>query len=235
VNKVELRFFRKIFISSLWVIFGLFFLEGLYFLWVNHLSSEVGNYDAVVVFAGSANRIEQGYELARTGVAPKLIISPANRRLIALYEKRYGSSGKATYIIEEKADTTYANAYYTTQLVKKHGLKSVLLVTSDYHMPRSYFLMKMCSFATGCRIGVYRLDTRPAGSLSWHDRSLRLKLTYNEMVQLWGSLLESGLFYLKRPDKWLKKKSSGISRWLRGLLLFDVPCPDCRWNRGNRR
>jgi uncharacterized SAM-binding protein YcdF (DUF218 family) len=220
--KIVLRLFRKIFVLSLLVVLGLFILEGLYFLWVSRLPSDKGKYDAVVVFSGSQNRIKQGYELSRNGVASKLIISPASRGLLARYEKLYGSPGKTAYVLEEKADTTFANAYYTAQIVKKHHFQAVLLVTSDYHMPRSFFLLRMCALATGCRVGVYKLDTMPAGKISWHHRILRLKLAYNEMVQLWGSLLESGLYYLNGPDNWLKKQHSGISKWLRDILLFDV-------------
>ena len=227
--KIGLRLFRKIFVLSLLVVVGLFLLEGLYFLWVNHLPSEKGTYDAVVVFAGSTNRLKEGYELARNGVAPKLIISPAGRSLLARYEKWYGSPGKAAYILEEKADTTFANAYYTAQIVKRHNLQSVLLVTSDYHMPRSLFLLKICAFTTGCRVGVYKLDTRPAGPIDWRHRVLRVKLAYNEMVQLWGSLIEGGLFFLNGPSKWLRRQPTGISKFLRDILLFDIRCPDCRW------
>jgi uncharacterized SAM-binding protein YcdF (DUF218 family) len=223
---MALRLFRKVSVLSLLVVVGLFVVEGLYFLWVGHLSSDKGKYDAVVVFGGSRKRIELAYELARNGVASKLIISPASRGLIARYEKLYGSPGKAAYILEEKADTTFRNAYFTAQIVKKHHLQSVLLVTSDYHMPRSFFFLKMCAFTTGCRVGVYKMDTRPTDPISRRHRLLRLKLAYNEMVQLWGSLLESGLFYLNGPDKWLKKRSSGMSKWLRDILLFDIQCPD---------
>jgi hypothetical protein len=56
-----------------------------------------------------------------------------------------------------------------------------------------------------------------------------MKLAYNEMVQLWGSLFESGLFYFRSQDKWLKKESNGIFKWLRDLLLFDVSSTDCHW------
>jgi uncharacterized SAM-binding protein YcdF (DUF218 family) len=65
-----------------------------------------------------------------------------------------------TYIIEEQADTTFANALHVAKLIKEHRLTSVLLVTSDYHMPRSFFLLKLTTLTSGCRIGMHKVDTR---------------------------------------------------------------------------
>lgn len=206
---------------------GLAVLETLFFIWTLNRPSVTSQYDALVVFAGSSNRIERSYELARRGVAPLLIISPAGRRILNRYEKRFGPPGKATYLLEERADTTFANALYVARLIRTHGLTSVVLVTSDYHMPRSFILLKLTTLAAGCRIGIHKVDTRPATPMTWRTRITRLKLTYNEMVQLWGSLVEGGLHVLGEPDTWLKKRSSGVTRWLRELLLFDVGCPDC--------
>ena len=208
---------------------GLAVLETLFFIWtLNRLSGTgTSQYDALVVFAGSGNRIQRAYELARQGVAPTIIISPASRRIINYYEKRYGPAGNAEYIVEDKADTTFANALHAATLIREHRLTSVLLITSDYHMARSFFLLKLTSFTAGCHIGMHKLDTRSTAPMTWQTRMTRLKLTYNEMVQLWGSLVEGGLYYTGGSGEWLKRRSSGVSRWLRELLLFDVGCPDC--------
>lgn len=206
---------------------GLAVLHTFLFIWVLNRASDASQYDAIVVFAGSSNRIERAYALARQGVAPAIIISPAGKRALGIYEKRYGPPGNAEYLLEEKADTTFANALHVARLIREHRLTSVLLVTSDYHMPRSFFLLKLTTLTTGCRIGMHKVDTRSNGPIGWRARITRLKLTYNEMVQLWGSLAEGGLVALGEPDTWLKKRSSGVARWLREVLLFDVGCVDC--------
>jgi uncharacterized SAM-binding protein YcdF (DUF218 family) len=220
-------YLKKIILVMAIGVAGLAVLETLFFIWTLNRPSVTSQYDALVVFAGSSNRIQSTYELARQGAAPVLIISPASRRIINYYEKRFGPPGKATYIIEEQADTTFANALHVARLIRTHRLTSVLLITSDYHMPRSYFLLKLATLTAGCHVGMHKLDTRAAEPMTWQTRMTRLKLTYNEMVQLWGSLAEGGLYVLGQPDTWLKKRSSGVTRWLRELLLFDVGCPDC--------
>ena len=222
-----MRTLLKTVVAAISLFLGFFILQTLFFIWVFNRPSDDSTYSAIVVFAGSNNRIERAYQLARQGVAPNIIISPAGRRTLGNYEKRYGPPGNAEYLLEEKADTTFANALHVARLIRDHRLSSVLLVTSDYHMPRSFFLLKLTTLMTGCRIGMHKVDTRPAGPMTWQGRIQRLKLIYNEMIQLWGSLAEGGLVVLGEPDSWLKKRSSGMARWLRELLLFDVGCPDC--------
>ena len=219
---------KKIFIGTAIGLAGLFVLQTLLFIWVLNRSSDASQYDAIVVFAGSNNRIQRAYALARQGVAPAIIISPAGKRALGAYEKRYGPPGNAQYILEQQADTTFANALHVARLIRDHRLTSVLLVTSDYHMPRSFFLLKLTTLTAGCRIGMDKVDTRFSGPMTWRARITRLKLTYNEMVQLWGSLAEAGLVALGESDTWLKKRSSGVARWMREVLLFDVGCVDCK-------
>ena len=206
---------KKIILGTAIGLTGLLVLQTLLFIWVLNRSSDASQYDAIVVFAGSSNRVERAYGLAQKGVAPAIIISPAGRRALDSYEKRYGPPGNAEYLLEEKADTTFANALYVARLIRDHRLTSVLLVTSDYHMPRSFFLLKLTTLTAGCRIGMHKVDTRSSGPMTWRARITRLKLTYNEMVQLWGSLAESGFYYTGVSHSWLKKRSPGLARWLR--------------------
>ena len=217
----------KIIVKIIAGIAGLFVLEALFFLWVSNQPSDTSRHDAILVFAGSNNRVARAYQLAAQGVAPVLIISPANRRSIGYFEKRFGLPGRATYILEEQADTTFMNAFYSAKLIEEHQLKSILLVTSDYHMPRSFLLLRLATLTAGCHMGIHKIDTRSLAPTTWRVRMTRLKLTYNEMVQLWGSLIEAGFYFLGAPSAWLKKGSSGVSRWLREVLLFDVGCVDC--------
>lgn len=224
------RYLRILFKTAI-VVFAfclsILILETLYFIWVAKQPSDQSNFAAIVVFSGSSNRVQRAFDLANQGVAPILIVSPASRRLLSYYEKHYGVPGKAKYILEEKAETTFTNALYSAQLIRENHLSSVLLVTSDYHMPRSFFLLKLIMLTTDCRIGICKLDTREMQPKNRLARTARLKMTYNEMVQVWGSLLEGGLHYLGGPNAWLRKRSSGVTRWLREHLLFDVPCLDC--------
>jgi uncharacterized SAM-binding protein YcdF (DUF218 family) len=46
-------------------------------------------------------------------------------------------------IQEDQATTTFENALYTSRIIKAHRYQSVILVTSDYHMPRSLALLQL--------------------------------------------------------------------------------------------
>ena len=66
------------------------------------------------------------------------------------------------------------------------------MVTSAYHMPRSYFLMKLVSFGSGTRIHLFKATDESENM--WQYVTVNWKVIYNEMIELWGSLFE-GLYY----------------------------------------
>ena len=203
-------------------------VETVYFSWVAIAPSDATSpADAIVVFSGSSNRIRHAYDLARSGVSKTLIISPASRRRIADYERWYAAPEKMNYLIEENAQTTFTNAFHVAELIRARHLSSVLLVTSDYHMPRSFFLLNLLSIGADCHIGMAKVDSGRKLPANWNRRVIRLKLAYNEMVKLWGSLIEGGLYAVGGDRAWLRKSSEGATRWMRKHLLFDIPCLDC--------
>lgn len=203
-------------------------IETLYFSWVAITPSDsTSHVDAIVVFSGSSNRIRHAYDLARSGVSKTLIISPASRRRIDDYERWYAAPEKMNYLIEEKAQTTFTNAFHVAELIRTNRLSSVLLVTSDYHMPRSFFLLNLLALGTDCRIRMSKVDSGKKLPENWNRRITTLKIAYNEMVQLWGSLIEGGLYAVGGDRAWLRKSSSGATQWMRKHLLFDTPCLDC--------
>ena len=67
------------------------------------------------------------------------------------------------YIIEGKSKDTYENAKFTKKLFTGLGIQkpSVILVTSAYHMPRSYALFKYFGFDITVSKTDYQLDEIP--------------------------------------------------------------------------
>ena len=223
-----MRYLFKTIGFYLFVFVAIVAIEALYFVWIETKPSDSpAHADVIVVFGGSSSRIKYAFDLAKQGAAKTLIVSPASPRVLAIYKKRYSAPENITYLLEEKAQTTFSNALYSSKLIREHHLSSVLLVTSDYHMPRSFLLLKLLSVGADCRIGMAKLDTwgkLPAGQ---YGRIYWLKLAYNEMVKVWGSLIEGGLYAVGGDNAWLRRSSPGITKWLRKYLLFSVPCPDC--------
>ena len=171
--------------------------------------------EAIVVFAGEAGRIKEGFQ--RADKNQKLIVSPANEIQFAKYQHRYHSNEPVVPIIESKARTTFENALYCSKIIKENNFRDICLVTSAYHMPRSYILTRL--MLIGSKVKIHRI---PIKSPRINSKTKRIKMQYNEMVKLWGSLGEM-LYYLIRghvPEA--SPKSYTAIRMLRSVFLFRV-------------
>jgi uncharacterized SAM-binding protein YcdF (DUF218 family) len=107
--------------------------------------------DVIVVLAGEEKeRVEYGVYLFREDWAKKdrIIMTggPAVWKhswasLMKEHAEYLGIPGKHI-LIEDKSRTTEENAEYTSEILKKHGYKSILLVTSPYHSKRASLIFQ---------------------------------------------------------------------------------------------
>jgi uncharacterized SAM-binding protein YcdF (DUF218 family) len=178
--------------------------------------------DVIVVFGGAHGRTVKGFELANGGGAAHLIVSPASAGRLKRLDKSYRKKGQYNYFIEDRAETTFQNAMLVADLIEKHDIDSVALVTTDYHMPRSYFLLKLQLIGRGVSVRLWpvevgRFERNP---LAWS--SMQKKCIYNEMVEFWGSMVEMAHYRLtnRLPEKGLKRNK--IITSLRSFFLFDI-------------
>jgi len=177
-----------------------------------------GNADVVVVFRGGEGRTAVGVALQQAGAAPQLVLSPAGRDQISGLTTEVARS----LIIEDQARTTFENALYTRDIVTRHGIRSVILVTSDYHAPRSYFLLKSLLLDRNVHVSVYKVPTGGKDGI-FPPRSARsLKILYNEMVKLWGSLGEWAAYAVRGRVPARSTKEMEVLRVMKGILLFKV-------------
>ncbi len=146
--------------------------------------------DAIIVFAGSSERIEPAYRLANSRYARYLVISPASENLLKSYKKTYELSPKVKQIIEDKARTTFENALYTSKIIEKLRFDSVILVTSSYHLPRSYFLLGILLLTSKVDLQSYGVPGAQRNGTNWLDSSVERRKVFKEMVDFWGSLFE---------------------------------------------
>jgi uncharacterized SAM-binding protein YcdF (DUF218 family) len=123
----------------------------LYFIYyVQNINNNIGPASAIVVLTGGAGRIDKGIELLLEHRAPRMLISGVgkNTNLYALdevskqFDKGIIESLKDKIDLGYKADTTRNNAYETKEWLTKHNIDNFILVTSDYHMPRSLIKFK---------------------------------------------------------------------------------------------
>jgi uncharacterized SAM-binding protein YcdF (DUF218 family) len=131
-------------------------LAGLtYRLFVFPATDAPGRADAVVVFAGGdGERQAEGMRLVRQGVAPVLVISDGGEpdgpraRLC-----RQPPAGVRLYCFTPDPATTRGEARRFATLADREGWRSLVLVTSTYHVLRAGLLLGRCYDGRVRRVG----------------------------------------------------------------------------------
>ena len=87
--------------------------------------------DAVVVLGGRPNRVPVGVALVRAGVAPVLVVFNADGAA--------PHSAEAGEVVAIRPDpyTTRGEAAIAAQLARERAWRSLVVVTSSYHVPRA--------------------------------------------------------------------------------------------------
>jgi uncharacterized SAM-binding protein YcdF (DUF218 family) len=97
--------------------------------------------DGIVVLTGGASRIADAMELLAAGRGKRLLISGVHPTTssseIARLTPAYGRWMRCCVDLGHEAINTTGNAIETEQWVSERGFHSVIVVTSNYHMPRT--------------------------------------------------------------------------------------------------
>lgn len=97
--------------------------------------------DAIVVLTGGPGRIDRGLKVLRAGNAQRMLVSGVDPDVrpveFAVGYKIDRALFGCCIDLGWQAVDTRSNAEETATWVKRHGFKSVRLVTTDWHMPRA--------------------------------------------------------------------------------------------------
>jgi uncharacterized SAM-binding protein YcdF (DUF218 family) len=196
-------------------------LQAVYFFIVLKTENKTIPSEAIVIFTGGGEkRIQAGYALADQGVAPLIILSSATNPVRKAYDRKYGRPQGVRHIREPQARTTLENAYFVSRLIEEHQLKSITLVTADYHMPRSLLWMRWFLAGKGVQINIYKVYAdREDKRVEF--RSAMARLLYNEMIKSWGSLAEYIVWLV--PGSYFERKDGNnqSDSVLRRLFLME--------------
>jgi len=117
------------------------------------MASPPAHADAIVVFAGGVGengkagggtpeRLNAAVDLYRAGYAPYLVFSSGyaysfkeaeSMRDLAIAQ----GVPPSAIVLEQRANNTYQNVKYVDDILRDHKSKSILLVSSPYHMRRA--------------------------------------------------------------------------------------------------
>ncbi len=109
--------------------------------------AEVKKAEGIIVLTGGADRVAEGLKILAEGSADRLLITGVSvgtsANDIAKKFPDYRQSIECCVELGYKAQNTAGNADEALTWIKNHGLhKSLIIVTSNYHMPRTLIEMK---------------------------------------------------------------------------------------------
>ena len=148
-----MKSFKKIFSFFLFLLLAGFlwwtlllfntFPKKLYFNNPSQKSESIG----IVVLTGGKNRIEKGIDLLSKGYGDKLLISgvfmPSEIEAKFSFEKEKNELFKCCVFFDQKSKNTLENAQEVDKWLNKNkDIKSIILVSSYYHLPRSIMIFE---------------------------------------------------------------------------------------------
>lgn len=102
---------------------------------IPNTESELKKADAIIVLTGGKGRIAAGTEMLKQQLSYRMLISGVHEDTRMNEIVKNIDFGSIT--LGNKARTTKGNALESKQWIEKNNFKSIILVTSNYHMPRS--------------------------------------------------------------------------------------------------
>ncbi|ACD95997.1 YdcF family protein [Trichlorobacter lovleyi] len=125
--------------------------------------------DAIVVLAGGKGRVEEGVRLfrERRGTWLFLVGVDPTVRKSDLYRPKPGDPPADNVVLEKLSRNTLENAIYGRDILAEHKVRSVLLITSRYHLKRSAILFRN-ALAPDVALYPYPVDSSNVKEEWWH-------------------------------------------------------------------
>lgn len=128
--------------------------------------------DAIVVLAGGRGRVEEGIKMYREGQGRLLFLIGVDP-LVKKGELYRGTKSERVYL-ENVSRNTLENAIYARDLITKHQVTSIALITSRYHMKRATLIFRN-ALAKDVAIYPHPVDSRNLKEDWWiHGGSFKL-------------------------------------------------------------
>jgi uncharacterized SAM-binding protein YcdF (DUF218 family) len=177
-------------ISVLW-------LAGL--VWFLHLASSearpVPHVDAIVALTGGPDRLEVALDVLANGIGDRLLVSGAGEKTdIAALAHRTGldlAPLEQRITLGYAAHTTRGNALETAAWANNQGVRSLLVVTTWFHMPRA--LVEMRRAMPGMTLASFPVGRLTAEKLTHGGLAWRLIGEYHKYLAALAGLTASPL------------------------------------------
>jgi uncharacterized SAM-binding protein YcdF (DUF218 family) len=192
--------------ASLLVGAGLVFAAG--FGWfashVSHLAtpSDPQKADAIIVLTGGQSRLDAAMELLETGKGDRLLISGVHPSATRRQLQHALGGDKRLFAccvdLDRTALDTIGNAEESAKWVHNHAYSSVILVTNNYHMPRS--LLEMGRLLGKAKLEPYPVVNTNLDNGGWLTKPEALRVLFTEYNKYLLALARGVLPLKPTPD-----------------------------------
>lgn len=151
--------------------------------------------DAIVVLTGGFQRIDQAVDLLKTGAGQRLLISGVHPSTTRGQIRRNTQSSADLFNccvdIGHDAIDTIGNANETANWIRENGYNSILVVTNNYHMPRS--LLELRRANPGIDFIPYPVVNSDLKSTNWLRNPMVVKAILSEYAKFSVATLRDAL------------------------------------------
>src|SRR5215510_10465325 len=152
------------------------------------------NADGIVALTGGASRIADAIELLASGRGKRLLISGAYRATNSKEISRLNPEFERWVrccVDFDRSLNTLGNAIETKRWAESRGFRSLIVVTSSYHMPRA--LAEIAHQLPDVALVPFPVVTVRQRSEPWWSGGARAKLMFSEYVKFIFAKLRMGL------------------------------------------
>jgi uncharacterized SAM-binding protein YcdF (DUF218 family) len=133
--------------------------------------------DAIVALTGEEKRVDAAVSLLEQGVGKRLLVTGVHKEITKDELKRVAHGGPRFDCCADmgyQAEDTQGNADETAGWTRAHGYRSLVVVTTNYHMPRS--LAEFRADMPGVQLDPYPVEPGEIDYRHWWEspRALRV-------------------------------------------------------------
>jgi uncharacterized SAM-binding protein YcdF (DUF218 family) len=143
------------------------------------------NADGIVVLTGGASRIADAIELLASGRGSRLLITGVHRttsqREIQRLLPAHGKIFACCVDLDRSALNTVGNAMEARRWVKDRGFRSLIVVTSNYHMPRA--MAELAHQLPDVTLIAYPVVTERQRNEAWWSSEAAARLMISEYLK----------------------------------------------------
>lgn len=150
--------------------------------------------DGIVTLTGGDERLDTAVALLESGVGKRLLISGVSQAATKADVGRLSNGGPRFQCCADlgyAAEDTHGNAQEALQWARDNHFKSLIIVTSRYHMPRT--LREFSTIMPDIALVPYPVDQAGIDLSGWWEHPRTVKLLHREYVKFLFSVLMTRL------------------------------------------